>query len=213
MALTNLAEVEARFARTLRPARDLINIHKRKPGQGRRVADLSLNKGAVVFAVAAWQGYVQDLSREILSTLAPPPADPSAGMYRLLAGRVREQIKRYNTPNAQNTLDLFSLLGFDPSDVWGFGFAWEWQRSARRPNGSVTKVTTLSSANARKELDAWLLIRHRIAHGDALPADPERVTGTDHGEPQLMRRNADRCVKFFHGLVMSTSAAALVTFP
>lgn len=181
MPVTRLPAAHDAFKRTLRPAHHLIAIHKRNPGAGRRVADLSLNKGAVVFAVAAWQAYVEDVAEAILVALAPPATDPSAGMYRLLAGRVREQIRRFNTPNAQNTLDLLSLVGFDPLPYWQFGFRWEWQRSDRY--GSMTRFTTLTSADCRKELDAWLLIRHRIAHGDSLPVDAERVSGSDHGEP------------------------------
>lgn len=212
MAVTGLLLTEARFKTTLRPAHDLIKIHKRNPEQGRRVADLSLNKGAVVFAVAAWQVYVQELTEAILVSQAPPPSDPSAGMYRLLAGRLRDQVRRFNTPNAQNSLELFGLAGFDPTPAWGFIFTWEWQYSNRY--GSIARQTELlSPRKVKAELDAWDLVRNRIAHGDTLPTDTERVSGTDGGKPQMMRRNADRCVRFFEALVLATGAQVRVTFP
>jgi hypothetical protein len=205
-----VAPVDAAFERTLRPAQDLIQIHKRNPSAGRRVADLSLNKGAIVFAVAAWQAYVEDLMEAVLVALAPPPASSSVGLYQMLAGHARQEIRRFNTPNSQNTLNLLSLVNFDPTPYWTFTFAWERQWSAR--HGPMRDYLSLSAPSTRRELDAWLLVRHRIAHGASLPADPDHVSGVDHGEAQLLRRNADRCVNFFQGLAMSTSAGAAIAF-
>jgi len=203
MGVISLRVLEIQFHEVLQPAKDLIKIHKRNPSQGRRVADLSLNKGAVVFAVAAWQAYVQSLTEEILVSLAPPPSDLSAGVYQLLGARVRDRIRRFNTPNARNTVELFGLVGFDPRPGWALTL--EWERQFSKVNGSMKSKTNLTRSDTAKELDAWLLVRHRIAHGDTLPKDSERVSGTDRGKPQLMRKNADRCVGFFDALVRATA--------
>jgi hypothetical protein len=164
----------------------------------------------VVFAVAAWQSYVEEVAEAILDSLAPPPGDPTAGVYQLLAGRARENVRRFNTPNAKNTLELFGLLGFDPSADWAFIFTWERQASVRY--GGLYDSITLTSPQAQRELDAWLLVRHKIAHGDILPSDAARVSGTSAGTPQLLRRNAQRCIAFFEGLVAATDASARIRF-
>jgi hypothetical protein len=211
MSVTTLLALEEQFYGVLRPAKDLIQIHKRNPSQGRRVADLSLNKGAVVFAVAAWQAYVQSLAEAILLSLAPPPSDPTAGVYRLLAGRLRDQVRRFNTPNAANTVEILGLVGFDPRPGWSFVL--EWERQVSRVYGSMKSRKKLTRTDTVKELDAWLLVRHRIAHGDTLPSDVERVSGTDRGKPQLVRQNADRCTSFFEALVHATAREVSRTIP
>lgn len=211
MSVATLA-AEGRFRATLRPALDLIVIHKRNPNPGQRVEDLSLNRGAVVFAVAAWQTYVESLTEAILAYLAPLPTDPAAGMYRLLAGRIRDQIKRLNTPDARNSIDLLALVGFDPTPAWTFTF--EWERQVVRGHPSYTSNKTFGPGEAQKELDRWMLVRHKIAHGDTLPNDQELVSGRSfHGEPRVKRENAARCTSFFGALVAATSAEAHATFP
>jgi hypothetical protein len=211
VAVSRLPTLEAQFTATVQPAKDMIKIHKRNPNQGRRVADLSLNKGSVVFAVAAWQSFVEGLTEAILRTHAPPTGDPTHGVYMLLSGRVRDEIRRFNTPNARNTVQLLGTVGFDPRPGWSFTLEWERQVSALY--GSMKSRVNLSPADTAAELDAWLLVRHRIAHGDELPSDPDRVSGTDRGKPQLMRKNSDRCVSFFEALVHATAAEVRRAIP
>lgn len=211
MTAPNLILLEIKFADSMRPARDLIAIHKRNTSVGRRVADLSLNKGVVVFAVAAWQSYVENLVDAILKSLAPPPGDATMGVYRLHSGLVQKEIKRYSTPNSANTLQLLSLVNFDPSPGWSFTVEWERQHSERY--GSLRKRRPFHPSEAKRELDSWLLVRHAIAHGSALPAVGDRVSGRYKGNPQLTRRDADRCASFFDGLVGATSNEVRRAFP
>jgi hypothetical protein len=100
----------SKFDAVLAPAWDLIAIHKRNPNQGLRVADLSLNRGAVVFAVAAWQTYVEQLTLAILDALAPPATDPGFGLYQLIAASIRERVKRLNVPDGGKTIDLLAAV-------------------------------------------------------------------------------------------------------
>jgi hypothetical protein len=127
-----------------------------------------------------------------------------------MAGRVRAEIKRLNTPDARNTLDLFGLVDFDPLPVWAFTFEYEVEFS--QLHGSHTKSRTLNATQAQQELDSWLQVRHKIAHGDALSAAPRfqgLVSGRSRqGEPRLTRRDADRCASFFRMLVDVTTAEA-----
>lgn len=202
------------FETVLKPAWDLVEIHKRNPNQGLRVADLSLNRGAVVFAVAAWQTYVEQLTLAILDALAPPAGDPTIGVYRLLAANVRYQVKRLNVPNGGKTVDLLATVNFDPQPAWNYSFDWERQRSAR--HGSVRETRTVNPQQAWEELDSWVNVRHAIAHGVELPQDRryrDLITGKEKGKPRLLRRNADRCLNFFEQVVAATGAEAERQFP
>ena len=202
------------FKTVLKPAWDLVEIHKRNPNQGLRVADLSLNRGAVVFAVAAWQTYVEQLTLAILDALAPPAGDPTIGVYRLLAANVRYQVKRLNVPNGGKTVDLLATVNFDPQPAWNYNFDWERQRSAR--HGSVREARTVNPQQTREELDSWVNVRHAIAHGVELPQDRryrDLISGKEKGKPRLLRRNADRCLNFFEQLVAATGAEAERQFP
>jgi len=58
----------------------------------------------VVLAVASWQAVVQDYALVCIDLSAPAPGGPlSPASYAVLAGRVRNDIGAFATPNAQNT--------------------------------------------------------------------------------------------------------------
>ena len=107
------------------------------------------------------------------------------------------------------------LGGFDPTNAWGFSFAWEKQRSAA-DGGRIVEQATLTAQQTKDELDTWILIRHKIAHGDVLPAEARFValaTGSRAGVPRLKRANADRCLNFFQQPVNVTGNEAANRFP
>ena len=215
MSLTTRA-AEIQFDATLKPAWDLIEIHKRLSAEpGRRESELSLNRGAVVFAVAAWQTYVEQLTLAMVAVSAPPVGDPAARVFAMLKANVESQVKRLNVPDTKKSLDLWRWLGFDPTSAWGFTFTWEKQRSAAH-GGRLSDQASLTAQQARDELDTWIQIRHKIAHGDALPAEPHftaLATGARAGVPRLKRANADRCLSFFKRLVSVTGVEAHTQFP
>lgn len=119
-----------RFQAAVSPAWDLVEIHKRlSDGAGRRETELSLNRGAVVFAVAAWQTYVEQLALAIVAESAPPSGDPTARTFAMLKANDENQVKRLNVPDAKKSIDLWAWIGFDPTPAWSFTFSWERQRS------------------------------------------------------------------------------------
>jgi len=207
---------ERQFDATLQPAWDLIEIHKRLSEEaGRRESELSLNRGAVVFAVAAWQTYVEQLTHAMVAESAPPVGDPSARVFAMLKANVESQVKRLNVPDTKKSLDLWRWVGFDPTPAWGFTFSWEKQRSAAH-GGRITDQATLTVQQAKDELDTWIQVRHKIAHGDALPAEARftaLATGARAGVPRLKRANADRCLNFFQRLVTVTGDEADTQYP
>jgi hypothetical protein len=207
---------QTRFDLALKPAWDLIEIHKRLSADaGRRESELSLNRGAVVFAIAAWQTYVEQVTLAMAVAGAPPVGDPTVRVYSMLKANIENQVRRLNVPNAQKTLDLWSWIAFNPAPAWSFTFSWEKQRSIAH-GGAIAHQATLTSQQAKDELDTWVLIRHKIAHGDSLPAEPRfqrLATGERKGLPRIKRADADRCLRFFERLVAITDSEATKAYP
>ncbi len=138
-----------KFKAALRPAWDLIEIHKRlSEDPGRRESELSLNRGAIVFAIAAWQTYVEQLTLAILTESAPPPGHSTVHVYRMLKTNVEYQVKHLNVPDTKKTLDLWRWLAFNPSPAWAFTYEWEKQRSVAH-GGRIVGQATITGQQAR----------------------------------------------------------------
>jgi hypothetical protein len=167
-------------------------------GPGRRHRHPSLHRAAIVLTTAAWQAFVQDVTSAILANLEVPIGDPGRPMFDLIKASTRSSIGRFNTPNSRNSLALFANVGFDPTAQWRF---------------SMTGPSrTYDRQRVRQEVDGWLDIRHKIAHGAPLPAN-EFVSGRSQRGPSLHRKDAERCVWFFSAVVELTSNAAGQQFP
>jgi hypothetical protein len=123
---------------------------------------MALNRGAVVLSVAAWQAFVEDLALAILEELAPPSGQPGLPLHRLVAADLKGAIGRFNTPDAHNCVEVLGRVNFDPSSAWAITFKWEKQWSARR-NGPILATTSLTSHEARGELDTWLAVAQFVA--------------------------------------------------
>lgn len=168
-----------------------------------------------MFAVAAWQTYVEQLTLAMVAESAPPAGDPTARVFAMLKANVENQVKRLNVPDTKKSLDLWQWVGFDPTTAWGFTFSSEKQRSTAH-GGRISELAILTPQQTKDELDTWIQIRHKIAHRDALPADPRftaLATGARAGVPRLKRANADRCLHFFERLVCVTGDEAKKLFP
>lgn len=199
------------FEDLLKNAKDLVEIHNRLGGRpGRRFGEMSLNRAVVILTVAAWQAYVEDLARAALGILAPTP---QTLLYQLIRADTLNAIRRFNTPNSRNTIDLLIRTGFDPSVLWAFLTRWPW---ARLTTGEIFyQQKTWTSAQAIEELDIWLQVRHRIAHGRDLddPGIRRILSGTASGKPSLRKVDAERCIAFMEALAKATDKAANLAFP
>ncbi len=117
-------------------------------------------------------------------------------------------------PDTKKALDLWNWVAFDPTPAWAFTYLWEKQRSVRH-GGRITGQRRFPQ-QTKDELDTWVLIRHKIAHGDAIPAEPRfqaLATGQRNGVPRLKRIDADRCLTFFQQLVAVTGGRGLEGVP
>ena len=163
----------------------LIDIHTETTGiaAGRRYNFDALNRAAVMLAIAAWEGFVEDLAKYAVRRLAtrlesasdlPEGARHSileriyqdhnwetlksgnktamwsltgSGWRTAYVGNATGHIRSLNTPKVENVQKLFAkLIGLrDFAEDWG---ATRWTRQTY-----VDKI------------EAYLTLRHRIAHG------------------------------------------------
>jgi hypothetical protein len=144
---------------------ELIEIHGRlQSGQGRRHRQEALHRAGVVLIVAAWQAYIEKLANEaldkieasILAVQTPPVAAWVKSSFYFRKPSVKKSIGDLNTPNTQNVVRLLDWsFGLDPRPFW------IWIAGGR--NWTSTEFCD--------KTDAWLRIRHTIAHGNALPTN------------------------------------------
>ena len=194
----DLSTAAANFARATRHCDNLIEIHRNHSGprQGRRNKETALNRAVVVLTVAAWQAAVQDLANAAADLVNPGEASPEFRLYTLLKGRMDRDIRAFATPNAEKTRELLKVAGFDPRPHW------EWTRPGR--NGSVTPH------RAEQSVNAWIKVRHAIAHGHAMLPEEEvlqavRMGEPHRGDPSLRLYDAEQCLEFFRRMARVTA--------
>ncbi len=138
---------DVHLGQLLEDARELDAIHSqlRTGSPGRQFGLASLNRAAVVMSVSAWEAYIEELMRESLAALRPPP--PDMGHWPALNAFILGEIGRFHTPNAANVANMIHrCLGL--ADV---RLSWGWK------NCTAARAETL--------LDEALVHRHEIAHG------------------------------------------------
>lgn len=187
------------FGTAMADPHNLIWLHKNsQDGQGRRHRQTTLNRAVVVLTAAAWQAFVEDTARAIRDDLEVPQGSPNRPGFNVLKALTNSALGRYNTPDAHNTLQLLQNVGFDPRPHWTFTLS--------------GPVRTYALADVRAEIDDWLRVRHKIAHGSALPP-LGIITGTSKAGPTLRRSDAERCIQFFEQVASVTASAAHAQFP
>ena len=197
----DLEEAAANFARSTLHCVNLIEVHHTHGAnkRGFRSKEPSLNRAVIVLAVASWQAVVQDLSRACIDMSTPPASSLlSPGAYGLLTGRLRDEIDKFNTPNAENTRKLLNAAGYDPFPHWS------WTQADGRAGRRTIKPSVAST-----RLNEWLSIRHAIAHGDgALPQkkvlDAVRYATPPPESPGLHLKDAERCLGLIRRLAHAT---------
>jgi hypothetical protein len=185
---------DANFARAIAVPEALLTLRDHLPPTQWASRDLALNRSVVVFAVAAWQGWLETYVSHHLIAVNGAHAvgqrdDTEYARLleanRALVGLAEREVARFSTPSAGAVCRLLSLLGDDPRTRWSaMGLA--------GPSGP---------SEVGRRLDAWVSVRHAIAHGAAhLPA-VEVLARTKAGHGSLTRRHAAQCMTFFRSLV------------
>lgn len=141
---------------------------------------------ALAMLVAAWEAYLEHLVKEAQQAVVDSTNTKLSTALSLLAGLTEKEVKRFNTPNAENSRALlFAHTGYDAIN--------DWQWTSGGLNGPQT----------RTRLDEILRIRHSFAHGAAIPTNIAWARSRNH--PGTLNvtilRNVDR---FFAHLVKKT---------
>src|SRR5207244_2380028 len=80
----------------------------------------AINRASVVVAVSSWEAYVEELVKEAVERIRP--AGPDLGSWPSLKSSALSSIGRFNNPNVENTVQIFSTcLGLgDVTATWGW---------------------------------------------------------------------------------------------
>jgi hypothetical protein len=176
----------------------LIAIHaKLQSGRGRRHRQDAIHRAGVVLTVAAWQAYVEKVAIEALGKVerqigfdengAPTPVWIRAS-FKFRKPAVTKSVGDLNTPNSQNVWRIFDWsFGFDPRPFW------VWDSPRRQWDTRVFSDRT----------DAWLRIRHSIAHGNVLPDNLPWIKN-NAGTSRLTLDLLKECERHFRELARRT---------
>lgn len=190
------AQAQSNYDRAMGFADDLVSIHKAlNPGQGRRRQELALNRAMVVITVAAWQALVQDLAKDAVLALTPPPPVAPPLAFTAMRATALSEANRLNTPNAENARRVLLTVGFDP---WGH---WTWKAGPDHVTPAV----------ARTRMNDWLQVRHAIAHGEHPLPTVSVLPQLPSGEPTLRRAQGEACMSFFRRVARRTMAGLATT--
>jgi len=133
---------------------------------------------ALAMLVAAWEAYLERLVREVQREIADASHLRLSAVLTLLTSITEKDVRRFNTPNAENTRDLLIVhTGYDPINDW----TW--------PAGA------LSGPQTRNRLDEILKVRHSFAHGFSIPVNVTWVV--NRGRPGVLNIGALRSVDQF----------------
>lgn len=198
------SKAKLQFTELVEYVDQLIAIHGRiQKGKGRRHEQEALHRAGVVMMVAAWESYVERIVMEALdaiehsagiaaltASIAPVPSWAKHA-FALRRAEIASLVKRFNTPDATKTRDLFaSCLEFD---VWP---NWVWHVGPRQWDAKAM----------RGRLDSWVQIRHSVAHGFPLPTDIDWLKDSKK-RPRLTLTLLRECKSFFKHVVALTDAS------
>ncbi len=197
------SNAHSHFTKLVRLVDQLITIHGRiQQGRGRRHQQDAIHRAGVVMMVAAWEAYIEKVVVDALNAVelgigggaaatGTMPAWVQAA-FAMRRAEIEESIRRFHTPNAERVQELLCglSLGFDP---WPH---WSWHVGPRQ----------WDAGEMRSRLNAWLRIRHSIAHGSALPNNIAWLHDHQY-QPRLTLQSLRECRKFFERLVVLTDAA------
>lgn len=176
----------------------LITAHGRlQQGRGRRHEQDAIHRAGVVLIVAAWESYAEKVLLEAFSTVVGNAAGGPAWARQILilrANEVKEWTSDFNTPNAENVQRMFRrALEFDPLP------AWNWNAPQRNWNPE----------RMNQRLNAWVRIRHTVAHGGNLPDNIHWIQNPQTHQPRLTLTLLRECKAFFERIVDQTDNAFL----
>lgn len=140
---------------------------------------------ALAAYVAAWEAYISSLVRGFYDAISGTLNPGSRAIYAIAQQAAERGLKRFNTPNSENTRNLLvQSTGYDPINDW------EWSRRG------------MGNPQIRVRLNEILRVRHSFAHGFEIPNyDWTRSPG---GTVRLTSESIRETEAFFKNLVTVT---------
>lgn len=111
----------ADFARACKMARLLVAAAMNRPGNADAIAlhKATCLHAALAMLVAAWEAYLERLVSEAQHAIADSTSAKLSAALSLLSSLTAKEIKRFNTPNAENSRTLlFAHTGYDAINDW-----------------------------------------------------------------------------------------------
>ena len=164
----------------------------------------ALSRAGVVFCVAFWQAYVENVIMEayeiIRSKIRSSDADEIVLLkkfFELNKKLLEDRIEKFNTPKSRNVADLLKLtLKVNTTDIWEKDIA-----IVNSEDGAKNDKKKYKGGTIQNELNSWLNVRHSIAHGD----DKIKDTGGDaEMKFPLKYDDLEDCINFFNFLAEHT---------
>lgn len=157
-----------------------------------------LLRASLAAYVANWDSYINSVVREFVVATSNTLSPEYAAAHRTLSAFVEKSLKKFNTPNWENSRTLLiGCTGFDPIANW------IWPRANMR------------SLDVQIYLNEILNVRHSFAHGFSIPSYPWTTTAS--GRNQLNSASVLRIEKFLTHMVKATdrglSAHGHATYP
>ena len=163
----------------------------RKAATDRRLRPMSYDKiqvyyhAALTGYVAAWNAYIDNLVRNFYDMIADSANPKFDAIHTLAKGTVENALTRFNTPNWENTRNIFNqYTGYDPINDWG------------------RSQTNMNLEQVHQRLNEILRVRHSLAHGSDMPA--YNWTQSPNGRVRLTSKAIQETEAFFKNLVKAT---------
>ena len=211
-----LSSARGSFENSKKLVEYLLRIHEEIGGdeRGKRAKSLSaLNMSAMVLITACWESYLKTLLSDTFKSLLDSSDSPEKfskilkkaisdeikknkddryvwkltgdGWKDIFKKEVKEKLDKFNTPSGINVNKLFEqILGLK-----NLSECWSWQNMSRENRKAV------------KELDRYLLIRNKIAHGETKDNIIELEEGSSE---KIDKQNVTKYMKFIEKLIEKT---------
>jgi len=178
-----MSKVLETFNESIKDAEELLSHFDHIRGEKRQTKpDEStevLKRSGLIMAVTAWETYVEDRLREIIE--GHLAGLQNSVVAKIVKDRLEEDLKRFNTPNADNTKRIF--LTYTNNDVTA---NWVW-------NNVMPK-------EAQQKLNQFIVKRGEAAH--------RSKTRGDSTAPHLITKDELRsAINFFKELAKATDKA------
>lgn len=163
----------------------------RKTATDRRLRPMSRDEiqiyyhAALTAYVAAWDAYINNLVRNFYDVIADAANPKFDAIHALAKGTADNALKRFHTPNWQNTQELlYQYTGYNPINDWG------------------KSQPSMNREQVNQRLNEILRVRHSLAHGSNMPT--YNWIQSPSGRVRLTSKAIQETEAFFKNLVKVT---------